>query len=45
MSNISPWFVMVLGMGTVFVGLVVLILITDLMSNLCGVHKGKGVRS
>ncbi len=30
--NISPWFVLVLGMGTVFFGLVALIFITKLMS-------------
>lgn len=29
---ISPWFVLCLGMGTVFVGLYVLILLTQLMS-------------
>ncbi|MEA5059308.1 MAG: hypothetical protein EOM66_10030 [Clostridia bacterium] len=32
MQNISPWFVLVLGMSTVFVGLVSLILLTKLMS-------------
>ena len=32
MQNISPWFVLLLGMGTVFVGLVCLILLTKLMS-------------
>lgn len=41
MSNISPWFVMVLGMSTVFAGLVALILLTNLMSALCGPRKGK----
>ncbi len=30
--EISPWFVMCLGMGTVFVGLYVLILLTQWMS-------------
>ncbi len=30
--NISPWFVLVLGMGTVFFGLICLIYITKLMS-------------
>ncbi len=32
MNNISPWFVLVLGMGTVFFGLICLIFITKLMS-------------
>lgn len=31
----NPWFVMVLGMGTVFVGLICLIYISKLMSFLC----------
>ena len=30
--SISPWFVLCLGMGTVFVGLYVLILLTKCMS-------------
>lgn len=30
--EISPWFVLCLGMGTVFVGLYVLILLTQCMS-------------
>jgi sodium pump decarboxylase gamma subunit len=34
MNDISPWIVMLLGMGTVFVGLVSLILLTKLMSAL-----------
>ena len=32
MNSISPWFVLVLGMGTVFFGLICLIFITKLMS-------------
>ena len=41
MENISSALVMVLGMGTVFVGLIMLILLTKLMSAVIG--KGKGV--
>lgn len=40
MENISSALVMVLGMGTVFVGLIMLILLTKLMSAVIG--KGKG---
>lgn len=36
--DISPWFVLVLGMGTVFFGLIVIILLVKLMSALL---KGK----
>jgi len=32
MMEYSPWFVMVLGMGTVFVGLFILILLTKILS-------------
>lgn len=32
MQNISPWFVLVLGMATVFIGLICLILLTKIMS-------------
>ena len=32
MQNISPWFVLILGMATVFFGLICLILLTRLMS-------------
>ncbi len=39
MENISSALVMVLGMGTVFVGLITLILLTKLMSAVIG--KGK----
>ena len=31
--EISPWFVLLLGMGTVFVGLLAIILLTKLMSS------------
>jgi Na+-transporting methylmalonyl-CoA/oxaloacetate decarboxylase gamma subunit len=41
MESISPWFVMLLGMGTVFSGLLALILITSLMSKLCGAGRKK----
>lgn len=40
MENISSALVMVLGMGTVFVGLIMLILLTKLMSVVIG--RGKG---
>ncbi len=42
MENISSALVMVLGMGTVFVGLIMLILLTKLMSAVIGKGKGKG---
>ncbi len=42
MSNISPWFVMTIGMATVFIGLIALVLLTGLMSKLCCLGKGKG---
>ncbi len=45
MSNISPWFVMVLGMFTVFLGLIVLILFTNLMSKLLRPHHTKEVQA
>lgn len=34
--EMSPWFVLLLGMGTVFVGLFAIILLTKLMSTLMG---------
>lgn len=40
MENISSALVMVLGMGTVFVGLIMLILLTKLMSAVIGNGKG-----
>ena len=42
MTNITPWFVMVLGMATVFAGLIALIFLTHLTSKLCGAARRKG---
>ena len=39
MTNVSPVFVLVLGMGTVFFGLICLIVLTRLMSKLLGEGK------
>lgn len=38
-TQVNGWFVMLLGMGTVFVGLVCLIFITKIMSWFCGRKK------
>ena len=35
--EMSPWFVLLLGMGTVFVGLFAIILLTKLMSTFMGI--------
>ena len=40
MQNISPWFVLVLGMATVFIGLICLILLTKIMSAVMVKNKG-----
>ena len=42
MSNFSPWFVMTIGMATVFIGRIALIQLTGLMSKLGCLGKGKG---
>lgn len=39
--GISPWFVLILGMGTVFLGLFSIILLTKLMSRIIGQKNGK----
>ena len=39
--EISPWFVLLLGMGTVFLGLFSIIILTKLMSFIIGQKKGK----
>lgn len=39
--QISPWFVLCLGMGTVFVGLFVLILLTQCMSAVIRKFEGR----
>ncbi len=41
MQNISPWFVLVLGMVTVFIGLICLILLTKLMSAILEKNKNQ----
>lgn len=43
--GLSGWFVMALGMGTVFVGLVCLIFVTMLMSFFCRLKKEKPVEA
>ena len=40
MSNISPWFVMTIGMATVFIVFFAWIRLTGLMSKLCCLGKG-----
>ena len=42
-AQMNGWFVMLLGMGTVFVGLICLIYITKLMSLVC--KSGKGAKA
>ncbi len=45
MTNISPVFVLLLGMGTVFFGLFCLILLTKLMSKVLGGEKAASVQA
>lgn len=39
MENIPNWFVICLGVGTVFVGLICIIIICKIMSVFCGIRK------
>ena len=45
MTNVSPVFVLVLGMGTVFFGLICLIVLTKLMSKVLGEGKEAAVKA
>ncbi|MBQ3132297.1 MAG: OadG family protein [Clostridia bacterium] len=45
MTNVSPVFVLLLGMGTVFFGLFCLILLTKLMSKVLGEGKEAAVKA